>query len=376
MNSSINKICCIFNLAPHYRSAIFKLMDQELKCDFYFGDKVETPIKLMDVSELSGYKKTVSNIFIFNKRYKWQKEVVWLVFKDYKYLILTGDTNFLSNWVIAILARLLNKKVFLWMHGLKSKEELHWRSKLRIYPLYHLSHRFLMYGDYSSNLMIQKGFSSKKMYPVYNSLDYDKQIPIRESLGPSSVYTDHFQNTLPVLIYIGRVQKIKKIDLILVAMIILKQKGIHCNLAIIGENAEELSFTKKITESGLDSNVWIYGPSYNEETTGELIYNADVCISPGNVGLSAMHCFTYGTPVITNNNFETQMPEFEVITPGINGDFFEEDNAWDLAEKIAQWISLDNTRRESVRTSAYKIIDAKYNPHYQIEVLKKALNSF
>ena len=371
-----NKICCVFNLAPHYRSAIYKLMDSELNCDFYFGDQVGTPIKLMNVDELSGYKKTVKNIFILNKKYKWQKGVAHLIFKRYKFFIIDGDTNFLSSWVIALFARILNKKVFIWMHGLKSMEELHWRSKLRIYPLYHLSHIFLMYGDYSCKIMIQKGFNPQKMYPIYNSLDYDKQLPIRQGLHKTVIYSNHFQNELPVLVYIGRIQKVKKIDLILMAMIILKQKEIHCNLVIIGDNADNLSFTRKISDSGLESNVWLYGPSYIEETTGELIYNADVCISPGNVGLTAMHCFTYGTPVITNNNFETQMPEFEVIEPGVNGDFFEEDNAWDLADKITGWIHLNDQRRENVRISTYKVIDEKYNPHYQIEVLKKVLNSF
>lgn len=376
MTKEKQKICCIFNLAPHYRSAIFKLIDKELESDFYFGDQVGTPIKLMDVSELKGYKKTVRNISIFNNKYNWQKGVVHLVFKNYKYFILTGDTKFLSNWVIALFARILNKKVFIWMHGLKSMEELHWKTKLRIYPLFHLSHRFLFYGDYSRNIMIQKGFSPDKMYTIYNSLDYDKQLPIRQRLNNTEIYSNHFKNRLPVLIYIGRIQKIKKIDLIILAMIILKQKGIHCNLTIIGDNADQSDFTKKITDSGLESNVWIYGPSYEEEKSGELIYNADVCVSPGNVGLTAMHCFTYGTPVITNNNFETQMPEFEVIEPGINGDFFEEDNAWDLADKIAQWIGLSDERRQSIRTSTYKVIDEKYNPHYQIDVLKRVLNSF
>jgi glycosyltransferase involved in cell wall biosynthesis len=375
METSNNKICCIFNLAPHYRSAIFKLMDKELGCDFYFGDRVDTQIKVMNVNELSGYKKTVENIEIFNKKYKWQKDVILLVFKSkYKYFILTGDHNVLSNWVIALLARLLNKRVFIWMHGLKSRKELHWKSKLKRYPFYKLSHKILIYGDYSKNVMIDKGFNSKKIFPIYNSLDYDLQIAIRNRLVKSEIYRDHFINDYPVIIYIGRIQKIKKIDLILLAILILKQKGIYCNLVVIGENADKINFSKQISDAGLEANSWVYGSCYNEELIGELIYNADVCVSPGNVGLTAMHCFTYGTPVITNNNFETQMPEFEVIEPGLNGDFFEEDNVWDLSDTIQKWISIKASKRENARSLAYKIIDEKYNPHYQIEVLKEVLN--
>jgi len=87
-----------------------------------------------------------------------------------------------------------------------------------------------------------------------------------------------------------------------------------------------------------------------------------------------MHCFVYETPLITHNNFENQMPEFEVIQPGINNDFFMEDDLVNLTEKIKIWISLEESKRENVRLSAYKIIDQKHNPHYQIEVLKMAIN--
>lgn len=56
-------------------------------------------------------------------------------------------------------------------------------------------------------------------------------------------------------------------------------------------------------------------------TNAEFIYNADLCVSPGNVGLTAMHSLVFGCPVITHNCFEWQMPEFEAIQPGITGDF-------------------------------------------------------
>jgi len=368
------KVCCIFNLAPHYRSAIYTLMDKELNCDFYFGDQVDTAIKKMDVASLSGYKKTVRNIKIFNNKYIWQKDVVGLVFKNYKHFILTGDHKILSNWLIAFLAWILNKKVYLWMHGLKSKNELHWREKLKIYPFYKLAYRFLLYGNYSRKIMIEKGFQEDKMLCIYNSLDYNTQLKIRQNLGKSDIYNDYFKNNLPVLIYIGRIQKIKKIDLILISMVILKQRGIDCNLVIVGDNTDDIDLERIVKDAGLELNVWFYGPCYDEELTGELIYNADVCVSPGNVGLTAMHSFVYGTPVITNGNFENQMPEFEVIESKLTGDFFEEGNVWDLADKISAWIGLDDQKREFVRQKAFEIIDTRYNPKYQVQVLKTALN--
>ena len=56
MISHSHKICLIYNYAQHYRIGIFKLLDQELSCDFYFGDQMDD-VKKLDYSELKNFKK-------------------------------------------------------------------------------------------------------------------------------------------------------------------------------------------------------------------------------------------------------------------------------------------------------------------------------
>ncbi|MCI2227540.1 glycosyltransferase [Polaribacter sp. MSW13] len=367
-----NEICCIFNIASHYREPIYKLMDEELKCDFYFGDKVSTLIKLMDTSTLKGYKKTVKNKKIIFKKFVWQVGVVKLAFKKYKFFILTGDTNILSNWLISLFCLILNKKVYLWMHGLV--RELSWKEKLLTYPQYFMANKFLLYGETAKRNMIKKGFNEKKMICIYNSLDYVKQLKIRSDLKLSNVYKDYFKNDYPVLIYIGRIQLLKKIDMIIDAMGILKSVGHYCNLIIIGDDNENVFIDKIIKKNNLQNYVWLYGSCYKEELIGNLIFNADVCVSPGNVGLTAMHSLVYGTPVITHDNISYQMPEFEAIEPGLTGDFFEEDNLEDLCQKIKVWTSIKEQKRQGVRESCYTVIEKKYNPMVQIKILKNLFN--
>lgn len=49
---------------------------------------------------------------------------------------------------------------------------------------------------------------------------------------------------------------------------------------------------KKCIRERVDKNVWFYGSCYDEQTNAELIYNADMCVAPGNVGLTAIHAMT------------------------------------------------------------------------------------
>ena len=59
------KICCVFNYKPLYRYPIYKEMDEQLNCDFYFGDFVNQPIKQFPPENLGGYKKIFHTFNIF-----------------------------------------------------------------------------------------------------------------------------------------------------------------------------------------------------------------------------------------------------------------------------------------------------------------------
>ena len=106
-----------------------------------------------------------------------------------------------------------------------------------------------------------------------------------------------------------------------------------------------------------------------------MISNADLCISPGNVGLTAIHSMMFGTPVITHKDFPMQMPEFEAIIPGITGNFFERDNVQSLTLAITNWFE-KAPNRDVVRLECYKMIDEKYNPYVQINTMRSVLCGF
>ena len=176
------------------------------------------------------------------------------------------------------------------------------------------------------------------------------------------------------MLYIGRIQKRKRLDMIIEAMYLLRKRGVYTNFVCIGDNTEEIGLKDLIKQYGLQECVWLYGPLYDENKKGEMLYNATVCVSPGNVGLTAMDALNFGLPIITNDDFSTQMPEYEAIQSNQTGLFFRHGDVNDLASCIEQWFDIEKIKsRDFIRTQCYKIIDERYNPHYQIQVLKKVL---
>ena len=100
-----SSICCIFNIGTHYRNPIYSKMSSELPCDFYFGDRLLTPIKKMDYTQLNHFRSELHNKYLFSQFY-WQSKSVRLVFKPYTYYVLDGEPYCLSSWVILFWAKL------------------------------------------------------------------------------------------------------------------------------------------------------------------------------------------------------------------------------------------------------------------------------
>ena len=222
-------------------------------------------------------------------------------------------------------------------------------------------------------VLIKWGIPENKLYTIYNSLSYDEQLPLRKSIKQSTFYQEYFGNNNPNLVFIGRLTTVKKLDQILIAVKKLKNDGHLFNVTFIGDGTVKVQLESQATKLGLKENVWFYGALYDEKKIAEFLYNADICVSPGNVGLTAMHAMTFGCPVISHDNFPSQMPEFEAIEIGRTGAFFKENDTESLAEVIKEWIA-NCGDREAVRQACYKVIDEKYNPHIQISIIKDVIN--
>lgn len=361
-------MCVITNIGTHYRYTIYKEMAKEFNCSFYLGDHVQTPIKTFEYSALTGYKKTLKNLFFHH--FYWQKGSVQLIFKDYKYYILDGEPYCLSSWMILLLAKLKGKKTIAWTHAWYGRESF--IKKLLKKTFYSMHDKLLVYNEYAIKLMQKIGVKSE-MYCIANSLDSDKEKKIRNNTHYTNVFSEHFKNSHTTIIYCGRIQQWKKLEMIIDAIKALKEQGILINAVFVGKDVEGVNLEGYAQRQQVSNQIWMYGPCYDDNTLGELFFNAQVCVSPGNVGLTAIHSLTFGCPVITHGNFPYQGPEFEAIAPGLTGDFFKQGDSVDLTKKIKKWISLSPTEREEVRQLAYKEIDRKWNIHEQIKTIKKAI---
>ena len=361
------KILCIFSVAPRYRKAIYEKMDAELNVDLVVGDYSAEKVELLtteEVKRLQGFRGYAQNVYK-NQKLIWQKGAIGKAFsRRYDAYILTGNAGIRSNWIIILFARIVRKKVYLWTHGIPANVTRIGLLKNILYLKF--AGRLLLYGPRVYQILKQRGFKENRMAVIYNSLDYDCQIKIRENIDDGAFIKNHFGNDLPTICFVGRLTKVKKIDQVIRAI-----QHLQCNLILIGDGTERMYLEQLSKELGIEKKVWFYGQTFDEKFIGSVLYHSKACVSPGNMGLTGIHSLTFGTPFVTHCNLKNQMPEVDAIVPGRTGYFFEENNVEELSKTIHTCISTNQDEREMHRKYCYEMIANYYNPSNQIEIMKK-----
>lgn len=366
------KTCFIMNIGPHYRFPIYSEIGNIYDVAFYFGNHLKEKIRSLEYDKLPSFGGVLKNTFF--GPFFWQHGAVGKLFdRRYDQYVMVGDVYCLSTWAILFLSKLReNNKTCLWTHGLYGSENRFQHLVKKAF--YRLADRILVYSEFSINNMVDAGISKEKMLCIANSLDSKKEEAIRNRMKPTPIYSNHFDNDNPTIIYCGRIQKRKRLDLIVESLCVLRERGKKVNLIVVGKDDDNVNLEQLAKERELEEQIWFYGPCYDDEKLAELFYNASVCVSPGNVGLTAIHSLTFGCPVVTHNNFTQQMPEFEAIEDGVTGSFFDLTDINSLANAIEPWLDVDAEKREKTRMAAFKEVDWKWNVDYQIGVLGEILD--
>ena len=377
----VKKIGIYTNIAPLYRKDLWTVLLNSKKYEFHFYSGIDdsSGIKKMDIANIFRNKKNqfhpLKNIYLKNGVLIWQKKIFRsILFENPQAVILMGDSWILSTWIIGLISRFKGIHVIYWGHGFYGNET--GIKKIFRKTFFKIANSHLVYERRGKMLMIENGFSADSIHILFNSINYDliKSLRLDKNKITKSEYFNFFNNPeLPTLIFIGRLTPVKKLDLLLSAINTLNKNEGLINALIVGEGPK-LKELQEISEREIaEGRVYFYGACYSEDELSKLLSASDLCVSPGNVGLTAIHSLSYGTPVCTHNNLNRQMPEAGAIQEGFNGTFFIEENTESLIESIKTWLFNNSMNRETIRRNCYQIVDQYYNPNYQSKVIHNLL---
>ena len=374
----MKRVAVVYHYFAHYRLPVLKELANSKEVDYTFiaDTESEDGIKTIDFYNdklLSDKFLKVKNSFF--RKFIWQKGLIKiLTHNKFDAVIFLGEDRQLSTWFSLFMFKFMRGKTYLWSHGLYGREKFY-RRWMRVFFM-NLANGDFVYNNRAKQLLIEAGIAENKLHVIYNSLDFDNIEKLRVEFSETKkvVLRKSFNvPDAPAIYCISRINKSKRIDMLIEAIHQLKEKNFILNGFIIGDGPEVGNLKKMAEDYGLQRQIIFVGPLYDEKTISEHIMSSDLCVCPGAIGLTAIHSLSYGVPVVSNDNFPSQGPEFEAIEPGVTGAFFKDGDVNDMAEKIQQVLEQSAANKSLMIEDCLKVVKEFYNPAYQKEVLNKVV---
>lgn len=361
-------ISVIYSHFPHYRAPIFFALSESNAYNFsFFYDPrgVEKTI-LSGQAAKNHYPLMVRNW----GHLMWQSGAIRqaLTSRTDGFVFL-GNPYIVSTWIATIFARLRRKPVFFWTHGWLRHDEGRIKEMLRR-AFYSLADGLMVYSSRAKELGQAKGFDPSRIHVINNSLDYSAQRLAKELISANQEVVYAGLPDKPFFLCVARLVQSVQLNLAIEAMSYLPKNAV---LIIVGEGPERATLQSQAQKLNVD--VRFAGAIYNEVKLAPFFVNARAVVSPGKVGLLALHALAYGTPVITHGDLDRQMPEIEAIDDGVTGAFCRYADVIDLAGKMKIFLNCDEEFRATAKAVAIARIEDSYTPQAQAELIINALDT-
>jgi len=341
------KILILQRIVPHYREGFFRKFRERFPgAKIIYGQpssseslgNLKNPDKKIFEACGNLYLNTSGSVFISGilpKLFKYKPETVISVFN-------VGNLNI---YLLFLLRPVLNFKIILWSFGydpVRGFDPVNsFTDKIRL-KLSQKADAVIFYWDKGKEAISEFSKKTGHYFTAPNTLDTDRLFELKKSFDQTG--RDKIKSELGIkekyhFIYTGRLLKDKEADLLIKAFSIIDKKRNDCRLTIIGGGPEKENLKKLSTEYGVKKIVFL-NEILNDEITGKWIYASDVFVMPGRLGLSVVHSFSFGTPVISQLKKEHFHGEgVGYLKDGVNGFLVSDGDLNELAAKMEYIIS-------------------------------------
>lgn len=206
---------------------------------------------------------------------------------------------------------------------------------------------------------------SPKTYIIGHGIDTDQfAIPFTRENQETTRFT---------LVSVGRLNPVKRPDVLIDAVGLLRQREINVHLRFIGDvtNGAYLELLReRVTQAGLDDAIEFAGPLGFEQIAGAY-HQADVMVSASQTGsidkviLEAMAC---GLPAITSN--EAFVPVLKPWEPLL---LMPPDDPAALADRVASLMARSSAERDALGRELRALVVRDYGIHQMIDRLMVVL---
>jgi glycosyltransferase involved in cell wall biosynthesis len=338
---------------PNYRAPFFDLLASACDGGMSLFTGLPRPVEGITVAsglQVASYKPK-KNIHLFGGSFYlcYQPGLLdWLEEQNPDALIVEANPRYLST-----------STAVKWMHG-RNKPVIGWGLGAGVGGV--IWTRFIdqfdamiSYSQRGADDYAALGFPREKIFVAHNSVSPAPSHPL-----PSRPSTFTMQ---PVILFVGRLQARKRIDLLLRACAEIQ----NVRLVIVGDGPQRITL-ETLAQEIYPSAVFV-GARHGAELK-PYFAEADLFVLPGTGGLAVQEAMSYGLPIIVAQGDGTQ----DDLVRKENGWQIPPDDFGSLVSTMKDALS-DVARLRRMGDESYRIVKEEINTGRMVEVFVGALNS-
>lgn len=360
---------------PKYRGPVFRELAERpgIDLEVWYGE--EAGLSNIEPKGYAGQMKPMRSITLAGQKLLWHG-AQWQGAKrsDIDVLILSWNVRYLSLVPSLRKARQKGIGTVLWGHGY-SKRETGLRSHLRN-SVTGLAGSLLFYDQQTADRTVEAGTPAEKVFAAPNAID---QQPLQQATAAwSTEQLAQFKQEQGlagrrVLLHLSRLMPENQLERLVDAMpAILKQHPETMAVVVGSGDDERARLESLIAERSLSNAFHFTGPIYDESQLAPWCLSSEVFVYPANIGLSLLHAFGYGLPVVTSNRLSAQNPEIVAFNENQNGLLYEDGDAQALATVIGRLLSDDSLRRQ-LAAGAKQTVEQGFNVPAMVDGIEAAI---
>ena len=222
------------------------------------------------------------------------------------------------------------------------------RRRLRLKPA-RLADACLFYAPATAERSAADGIEPRRAFSAPNAIDQSAIEEAKAKWTGSPGRLEEFQSRMGIdpertLIFISRIEHDKRLEFLLDAMKHVVESEPGTTLLVVGDGSARAAAEDHSISLGLEGSVRFLGAIYDEEVLAGWCLSSICMAYPVAVGLSVMHAFGYGLPVVTSDDISSHNPEINAIRGGENGIFYSDGDPRSLAAAILELVSQPGMR--------------------------------
>lgn len=290
-------------------------------------------------------------------------------------VVLSGNPRFLSNYFLFWQARRRGVGVVWWGHGWSSTSGpfTAWirRSLMRFADV------LLLYTDAERDRFIELGFSPQHVFATNNAIGSGEIGEAKRYWTPARLQRFHEERRLAdrdLLLFCGRLTVKSDFLLLLDAFSRVAKRRPTVTLAVVGDGELRASAKNCSELLGISDRIIWLGEVHEESQLAPWFLSAKALVYPGSIGLSLLHAFSYGLPVITHGTRHRHNPEIAALEHRVNGLTFDIGDAVSLAASIKELLD-DSRRRKLMSEAAARTVQHKYSTRWMVNGFVEAVHA-